>query len=87
MSFFSLHFRNRGILKGFLVDFFFVISVIPLNKFSYNDVILLVLLKKIWIFMIFIILLFSFKKINIFIEFVTFESKKYGYFYGFYFKL
>jgi len=43
---------------------FFVISIITLNKFLYNNVILLMFFKNIRIFIIFVILLSSLKKID-----------------------
>jgi len=55
---------------------FYVILITSLNMFSYNNVILLVLLKKIRIFIIFVILLLLIWKD---VEFVTFESHKYLY--------
>jgi hypothetical protein len=46
-------------------DGYFIIPIISLNKFFYNNIILLVLLKKIRIYTIFVILLILLKNINL----------------------
>jgi len=43
---------------------FFILPIIPLNKLAYKNVILLMSLKKIRIYILFAILLVSFKKIS-----------------------